>query len=208
MTSTTLFVATTITTAAIFTGMHLNAANPKQLAISKSPVTVNGAEVRGLLEERTNGVYGVLTIMNRTDAPIEGNLNHATFVTPAMSKFARMVPMPKEKHTGVCEFKLAPREELKHEFCIKKLKKAENPTPQPSDRTLNQIHLIQTTPATWSLVISRGKITAPGWGGMLTAPQTSTVLGDQGQLVLAHSIKAPILKIAPLALAQPIAAQP
>jgi hypothetical protein len=181
MKSMNLFLTAAVTTAALGAGMHLMCADGTPLAVSKQPITVDRAEVTGRIEGREDGVYGVISVTNRTDTPVEGRLNHASFCTPGSSMMSRMMPMPKLEHKGEYAFQLAPGEGARTQFRIQEVTPSE-----PVIADASQLAKYKQSAPTWSLVVSRSEIAKPVWGGMLLAPQAGIALPEEGQLVLAH----------------------
>jgi hypothetical protein len=184
----TLFAVTTITTTALCAAMHLTAADAQRLASSRNPVLVDGAQATGLLEVRSdNGIYGVISVTNPTDRTVRGQLNHATFCTPGSSPMSRMLPMPQQKHEGMCSFELKPGGATNIEFCVQApiVPAVQNPIAVAIKATQNP--MLRSTPPQWSLVVSRSTITLPAFGGSLTMPQGSVALPKEGQVVLAHA---------------------
>ena len=197
MNNMTLFTATTITTAAICTAAHLVAGGGKHLAESKQPILVNGAEVTGVLELRDdNSIYGIISVTNRSQKTVTGELKHATFQTPASSPMMRMMPRPLQKHSGDCSFDLSPGGGTQFEFCV--VKPPVEAAPDVKANTISQLITpvgMRVAPPQWSLLISHAEIKPPAFGGSLTLSQKGMVLPPEGALVLAHAV-APIAIVA------------
>jgi hypothetical protein len=181
-------------TAALGAGMHMVSADGTALAVSTQPVSVDGAELTGRIEQRAEGVYGVIGVTNRTDALVAGRVSHAAYCTPGANMRSRMMPMPKQEHKGDYSFRLAPGEGDQTEFLIQ----AAPPAVTTPPVAVQVVNIAPVSAPTWSLVVSRGTITQPMWGGMLSPTGAAMALPAEGQVVLAHSRS----MVAPVVVAQ------
>ena len=180
MRNATVFIMSMVVSTLVFTAGHLATATDTKL-FSVGDVTIDGCGVSGELTRKDDGIYATFVVKNESDVDATAEFNYAAYCTPAMSKFARMMPRPSQVKADKCTVKLSVGESKTVEVLVRS-EKAPAATAKSEKVDLGFVDI----PASWTLAVSKSAIEKlGGLGGVLPAQALGKTKLKAGTAVLA-----------------------
>jgi len=166
----------------------------RPLARSLGAATINECKVMCRIEGRTNGVYAVFDFENPTKEDKEIQFNYLATRIPPMSMMSRMGPRPETVKKGIMECRVK-EGHMTEEVLLKEPAPVVSSNMKTNGLTVAANAVVsarlemETTPETWSLVVSRGEIKGiHGWGAVAPAASDAMISLDKGEAVLASTV--------------------
>jgi hypothetical protein len=181
-----VFIFTMLATACVaYSGQILTASNKadasRPLTKSLGVAVIDGCDVSGRLVRRSEGVYAVFSVTNPSDESQAVEFQYAVNHKGAEMLMSRMGPIPRQKKAGTHKVTVAAMTTAHEEILIEA-------TPAVKDAAKKPAIVRSSSPATWSIIVSRGVISPTlGFGATAPAIKDGRAVLETGQLMIART---------------------
>lgn len=179
-----------LTYAGVLLQAELPSGGERPVAPSTGTVLVDDCRLTGVVAEKSGKYFAEFGIENPGSSDAKVEFYYSVVHTPGMSPMMRMMPQPRALTNGHCQvtIKAGGRASERCEFNVPWLpasllqaEKKESLTGGDADGT---------TPARWSLFVSRAEISSPkGWGGVVPVVGSATGRLDKGVMTIASTVE-------------------